>query len=694
MGIRIKSINVKNLGPIPQLTWDLGNINLIFGDNEKGKSYLVEFLIRSLFKAPGWNLRSKLGSGRVKIEGLVGGVTDFSPSTSRKLEDFLSKKYIGLPPDFAKLLVFRATNVELGEKSESDKIMLRKYLSHKDILDRIEEAIPKTISEWSIDGYNINGDRRDRLIKNRKNLEQDLHRIDQLFTDVQNKFLGGEMKRLKDREEELKGSYDELEKAKRYTAHEISKRKRELEEKANQINEEEINRVLEEVNQLQRDKGKHKQDERKLNSLKESTKHYNWLAGAIEEFKGYNLEEIKLQPKRLFLISLIAMAVITGILIVLGFKWGALITLVISAVSGFLYKREYSNFVAQHGKREELVNLKEDYRQKFMEELSNLAVMTGRKESMQEDYSTKGVLERQLGRDAEDIRNKESEAGQKIAELFGERVEIDRWKERIKSEQRRKGELKEEIRNKERELDRLQVEERDYLVSKPEVEFDWDEYKEVNKELEEVRSEIKEKEQDLNRLKQSICEHTGDDFFTIDRMKLIENLADKRKEALSEYQGLTAGIIANKYISDVIEELYEEEDEKIKEVLNSEVIEKTLPKVTTHYNSISLENDRLIVSDPFHDFPVSEISDGAREQVFWALRVGMAMHWFKKDGLFLILDDAFLHSDDKRRTELVAKVLELGENGWQILCFTFDDRIKQLFDKHGGKYQFIDLNTY
>ena len=46
MGINIRSINVTNLGPINELNWNLGGFNLVYGHNEKGKSYLVEFIIR------------------------------------------------------------------------------------------------------------------------------------------------------------------------------------------------------------------------------------------------------------------------------------------------------------------------------------------------------------------------------------------------------------------------------------------------------------------------------------------------------------------------------------------------------------------------------------------------------------------------------------------------------------------------
>lgn len=692
MGVKIKNISVKNLGPISQLSWDLENINLILGDNEKGKSWLVEFLIRSLFKTSGWNLRSRLGSGKVRVEGLENKLIEFSPSTSMKLEDFLLKKYIGLPPDFSKLLVFRGTNVELGDRKESDKAMLRRYLSHKEILDSIRrKVLPKTVKEWKkIDKYSIVGPEKDGLMKRKKMIKEELDRIDDLFTKVENKFLSGEMKRLRNKEEELKRNFEELEKAKRYTAYKILEEIKALQKKADQIDEEEIDRLFQEVNQLQYDKKKHKENEKELKLLDESTKHYEWLDKVIEEFKNYNLEEIKSKVSKLFPILFVAMIVTTGILIVLGFKWHALITLIILPMVWFLYKREIERLASQYGKREELKKIKEDYKQRFGEELSNIPAMEERKNKMEKDYHKRKILEEQMKKDTERIKNKELQIEQKIVNLFGEKIEIDKWEGKLREERRRKKEIEEQIKEKNKELYKLQVEEKDYLTSKPEVEFDWDKYREVNNNLKKVQDKISEKEKELNGLKHSICEHTKDDFST-SWMKLIENLANKKNEALKEYKELKAEIIATKYISDTIEELWKEEDEKIKEALNSDVLKSTLLKVTTHYDNISLHNDKLIVSDPYHDFWVSEISDGAKEQVFLSLRIGMAMHWFGKDALFLILDDAFLHSDDNRRPKLVKKILELGENEWQILCFTFDKRIKELFDEYQIKYKFFTL---
>ena len=52
---------------------------------------------------------------------------------------------------------------------------------------------------------------------------------------------------------------------------------------------------------------------------------------------------------------------------------------------------------------------------------------------------------------------------------------------------------------------------------------------------------------------------------------------------------------------------------------------------------------------------------------------------------FLILDDAFQHSDWPRRTNLIDQIFRLVESGWQIFYFAMDDHIRDLFLKVGEK---------
>jgi len=63
--------------------------------------------------------------------------------------------------------------------------------------------------------------------------------------------------------------------------------------------------------------------------------------------------------------------------------------------------------------------------------------------------------------------------------------------------------------------------------------------------------------------------------------------------------------------------------------------------------------------------------------------MGFCSRILNKDKLFLILDDAFQYSDWDRRKLLTDKVVDLAKKGWQIIYFTMDDNIKELFDTKG-----------
>jgi uncharacterized protein YhaN len=82
-------------------------------------------------------------------------------------------------------------------------------------------------------------------------------------------------------------------------------------------------------------------------------------------------------------------------------------------------------------------------------------------------------------------------------------------------------------------------------------------------------------------------------------------------------------------------------------------------------------------------FKVAELSTGAKEQTLLALRLGIALYLLKQDRMFLILDDAFQHSDWIRRDGLVDQFVDLASQGWQILYFTMDDHIRDLFESKG-----------
>jgi uncharacterized protein YhaN len=111
-----------------------------------------------------------------------------------------------------------------------------------------------------------------------------------------------------------------------------------------------------------------------------------------------------------------------------------------------------------------------------------------------------------------------------------------------------------------------------------------------------------------------------------------------------------------------------------------------LKLITDRYNSLFLDGDHLKVRDDFGEFGISDLSTGAREQVLLALRLGIASRVLKQDKLFLILDDAFQHSDWDRRDRLVNQAVSLAKQDWQVIYFTMDNHIRDLITDKGDRH--------
>ena len=695
MAVRIKNLHVRDLGPIRELGLDFKNFNLVYGHNEKGKSYLVEFLIYSLFKSGGWNIREQIGNGKVIVGGIKDEDIEFSPSSRNKIEDYLTEKYIGIPPDFSKLLVFKSTDVELGVEKESDKVMLRRYLSHKEIFDGIKKDITNSVGEAIINEYNIEADKRAKIIKDREDLTERIKDLNDLFKRLQNEYISGGLKELQERQEELESRFKALNKAKCHLAFKINKEKEELEKKAAQIKDEEIRVVLDEVSNFNRKQSDQDKRIHRYNELKKSTENYEWLENAINEYIEYGLGEISIKPSILFFIGIIGLVILSGVFFFLDIPVISYIFLGILVFIGWLYKRKYDKYLGNLGKREELQSLKDEYNKRFNEEFSNLSKMEVKRDKMKDNYNEMIVLEKQIKDEESEISNLKWKLTKRIGDLFDKELEPNRWKKELEEKLKEKDNLKEKIENLNYKLLELNVDSSEFEREEPDIEFNENEYNNINKSKGEIEGDILIQTQKLDDLKSEICKVTRDDFST-PWMELIGNLARKREEILNDYKNITAEIIGKNFVYNIVEGLYEKEDEKIEELMESDLMSKTLKDVTTRYNKISLVDDTMIVTDSFNNFPVNMISDGATEQVFLALRIGMAKHWFKKDELFLILDDAFIHSDYNRRPKLIDKMLELAKNGWQIICFTFDDNIRNLIDKKvknlKNEYKFLNLN--
>jgi len=155
------------------------------------------------------------------------------------------------------------------------------------------------------------------------------------------------------------------------------------------------------------------------------------------------------------------------------------------------------------------------------------------------------------------------------------------------------------------------------------------------------------------------------------------------EEKKRKFLKLKARLVAEIGVIQILDRIEEEEDQKIQRDINTKQVTDLLTSITGTYRTLELVDDQIFISDPYNRYALQDLSTGAREQVQLALRLGIASRITGGDPLFLILDDAFQHSDWSRREDLVKQVILLVKKGWQATYLTMDDHIRDLFLKYG-----------
>jgi energy-coupling factor transporter ATP-binding protein EcfA2 len=695
MPVRIKEIHVQNLGPIQKFSVQLQSFNLIYGHNEHGKTYLVEFIVRSLFKnISQWGLRPLIGTGKIHIEGLAENLVDFSPANPVKLEDFLEKTSPGLPPDFSRLLVVKGAEMELkkGDKGV-EKAILKRYLSNQEVLDIIDDRISKTIQKTKVENLNIVGNKTGE-IKTREDLQKKIKLLNGLFSQIDIGYSGGKRKVLSEEKEKLEKELELVENAKRYLASHLSEEIKQLVKTENLTNDKIIQSVRDNLSVYKQKTNEYKRKKQTQKTAEHESRHYDWLKYARDYYQN-RLTDKSSVKQPVFLVIFTGIALLAVLLsAVFRITYGVFGSVILLVFLGYQYIKNIQKAAQRKADDEELRNLQIEFRDRFDRKLTGLPLIQELLHNIEDEFNTNRLLKKQLSEELKEIDELRLMISDRIYELTGERMTPEMWDGAILDLEIKMRALKTQIENLKIRLAELNVDSSDYVTSKSEIEYSKENHKQLTLKLAQIQSKLNEENRKLSTLKQYICNQTGDDI-DINWESLIENLRNKRETLLQEYKQITSEIIAKILLHRVIDNLRSDEDSKIAEGLKSGIILNPLIKITGRYHGFHLNGDKLIISDRYHDFHLSDLSTGAQEQVLLALRIGFSAKILGRDHLFLILDDAFQYSDWQRRERLMDVMVNLAKNGWQILYFTMDDHIKNLFDEKGkifgSSYKKIEL---
>ena len=366
------------------------------------------------------------------------------------------------------------------------------------------------------------------------------------------------------------------------------------------------------------------------------------------------------------------------------------IPLVISAAGSLvffiLYFVRMQRALAAAASSKELEKLKGGFKARYGSELTDRAVIEAQVEKLKEDYFHATGLEKDLGEELiPDLKSRERSIRGDLKKFTGNELPPQEWRSTISELRSKLSDLTDKINSLDMELTSLAVSEEGLLYQDPGIEWDANRYKALEEELTEITEALDHELQNLDQLRVRIAQETHLD--STEWEELITALRTRREEIAQEYRCMTAEILAKIKVNTIIQQFREEENARIAAGLESEELTKPLYAITGCYKSIRYEVDRglILTTDEDEEYPLAEVSTGAREQAFLAMRIGFSSIAMKGQTAFLILDDAFQHSDWPRRTNLMDQVLRLVKSGWQVFYFTMDDHIRDLFLKAGEK---------
>ncbi len=695
MGIKIKNITVKNLGPIQHFSEDFGLFNIIYSKNECGKTFLTEFIIRSLFKnIKRWDFREK-GTGKVLVSGLdESRELEFSPDTVKKMEDYWEGEEKGMPLSMVNLLVSKGGEASIEASDEGiSKGMIREIFSGISLLDRIDSDrnISKTVKSAEIDEEDINNITISNTGegKNYRQLQEDVNRIDNLFAEVESKYSPGIIESCRAEEERLRNVHDKLQRAKQYRAYTISEEIKGLNRRLQKNDEDIMDGLSQQINLYESKKREHGGKSDQLKELHEKCKNFDWLQKALTAYERFAPASVK-KPH-------IVIPILEGILVVAAILFsvfniqiGIIASIVIAAGLGAFYIVKLLGALKNAGLSNELDGVKKEFKKRTGRELSDIASLNVELENEKESFDRSKLLTEQLVALKIDIQDLVLSIQQKFNDLTGEKLPESLWISTLNDKKMENRRIRDEIDSLRQKQSELGVREVEYLSEDPGIGFSYKELEKVSSDFTHIQEQIKNMEEELENLKYRIFTETDDDP-SIEWDTLLENLRFKRIEQQGELDSCKANIIAGVLVHEEITLLREEEDKKIQEGLQSDVVLKPLLEITDNYKKLTLQGERLLVSDDYRSFCLKDLSTGIKEQIMLALRIGFSSKILKQDTLFLILDDAFQHSDWGRRKMLVKKLADIAKTGWQVIYLSMDDHIRQLFDNEGV---FFDRDQY
>lgn len=169
-------------------------------------------------------------------------------------------------------------------------------------------------------------------------------------------------------------------------------------------------------------------------------------------------------------------------------------------------------------------------------------------------------------------------------------------------------------------------------------------------------------------------------------------LCQEREKKLREMdEGLKIELEAVITAMDTIKKLSLQIHDSFGSTLNRQVSRIAAELTQKKYQKIIINENLDMKAEDGEEFrALDRLSTGTMEQFFFALRLSASDLLYEK-GLPVLLDDCFAYYDDRRTA---AALSYLAESGRQVLVFTCHHREKEILEEKGIPYNYVNLMEY
>ena len=309
MPIHLDSIAVKNLGPLFSLDHKFGLLNVFYGKNETGKTYLVEFLLSAIFRhATNWDLRDSSGSGNITISGIIEKPIKFNLKSRKKIEDYWEEKELGLPLNMAQLLVVKGGELQITDTPGGiNKKVLKTTLTNEAVLSQIQNSIPLTIQDAILNEQEIHGPKRG-VLKIHQDLLMQVEKLIGLLEKVEDGYSRGPLKQLELEINVTKALLTNQEEAKEHHLYNLLQEHKRIRSEKEKLSDQIIEELRVQLHDYRSAKQKINDQEKLLQKKIAASQHFTWLDQAISVWERQGLAENKIPDRWIIPFAFILLA--------------------------------------------------------------------------------------------------------------------------------------------------------------------------------------------------------------------------------------------------------------------------------------------------------------------------------------------------------------------------------------------------